>query len=226
MSHLPGLVRKQVLEVLSGAFRQNPWLNAIAPFTQHPRRYRAVLEYACATASQHRGIHVSPCGQAVALYYIVWPDEPMSWPLVARKFWLAFGSFAWWDVPAILHHQAQVKALRPVGEPYMYCWFLGATPAARRAGKTRGLVNELFRQAQALRLPIYAETTLERNCRVYERFGMQTYAVVASPRFGVTSFCMRWLPEELTSSPRSKRATTENLQVLLQRTPILDPSKA
>jgi len=47
-------------------------------------------------------------------------------------------------------------------------------------------------------LAIYAETTLKRNCKIYERFGMECYHYYESEVFPVKVWMLKRSPKSIT----------------------------
>ena len=54
----------------------------------------------------------------------------------------------------------------------------------------RDLTIALFEKAKIQRIPIYAETTLEKNKKVYERFGFKVYKTWINQTNGIQVWFM------------------------------------
>lgn len=56
-----------------------------------------------------------------------------------------------------------------------YLWFIGVDPLYQRSGIGSRLLKEVIADAGAKGLPIYLETSTERNLPWYQRFGFRIY---------------------------------------------------
>ena len=78
-------------------------------------------------------------------------------------------------LPEILSRESYRQKLRPQDKDYYYFWMFGVMDEGKGRGSALELKNALLKKAADERLPIYAETSLPRNCKVYERMGFQLY---------------------------------------------------
>jgi len=59
------------------------------------------------------------------------------------------------------------------GRSYIYLMVIGVAPEFQGQGYGKTLLNELIRESEASRLPVYLETSTEKNVSMYERFGFK-----------------------------------------------------
>lgn len=183
--------RYHVVRLLDVAFRQNPWLCALANPAERARQYRRLIEHTYARMMRRGAVWLSDDARAALLFDRCRGAEALTWRDLLGQARLALGNLRLGDVAPAIRRQRRLRALRQGAGDHLYVWLFAAQPEAARLGSARGLVRELFELADRERLPIYAETTLPQNRRVYERFGFETYAHWVDPHFRVETWGMR-----------------------------------
>jgi hypothetical protein len=93
-------------------------------------------------------------------------------------------------LPAVLAREAFRKKQRPAEKEYLYFWFLAALPDAKEAAFE--LKNGIFSMAREKGLPVFTETSVERNKKIYERFGFKTYQIWEDPKEKLKFWFLRW----------------------------------
>ena len=111
------------------------------------------------------------------------------------KLILILASFSIRKLPEIQRHIKYINEQRPESE-YLYFWFLGAINDSKQKSTTRQLIYDVFNWCEAERLPIYAETTMIKNKKVYEHFGFETYREWHNPELDITVWFMRKKPRK------------------------------
>ena len=86
-----------------------------------------------------------------------------------------------------LQREAILKKLHPKG-PFCYLWFIGTSPAVQRKGIGSALVEALLGQCDSERLPVYLETSVERNTGWYKKWGFTVYKELD---LGYKLYCMK-----------------------------------
>ena len=81
--------------------------------------------------------------------------------------------------------------MHPVDCDYLYFWLFVVLPSARGSQAALELKNVIFKESDRLKLPIYLETTLQKNKRVYERFGFKVYHIWEIEKRDVTMYFMK-----------------------------------
>ena len=86
--------------------------------------------------------------------------------------------------------QKEVDKRYPTDQPYMYLWFLGVAPDAQGKGLSSQLFRPMLAQADAQTLPVYLETSTEKNVAIYNRKGFVVFDEL-KPNEAVTIYSMR-----------------------------------
>ncbi|WP_370086430.1 hypothetical protein [Ekhidna sp.] len=163
----------KVIHILTQSFRTNPsalWV--IRQDNKVQDRLRALIEYAVKTGLENDGVFLSDDESAAAICF----QEPARTSL--SSYWnqlqLIRKAIGFARVPQVLKREAYLKKHRPA-PPYLNFWFLGVDPDRKGSGGVHDLKQGIFRLSEEKNLPILLETSVERNMRVYERFGFHVY---------------------------------------------------
>ncbi|WP_090465908.1 N-acetyltransferase [Mucilaginibacter sp. OK268] len=72
--------------------------------------------------------------------------------------------------------------------PFYYLLFIGVYPEFQNIGHGSKLLTELIKDSEARKLPIYLETYLPQNIKLYKKHGFEVYHELD---FGFPVFCMK-----------------------------------
>lgn len=162
-----------VIEILKASFQDNPSIVEIINQNKPiERQLDLLLSYAHQRANNRGGVYISNNEKCAALCFS--SEEKGFFPaeLIAEvKFGLAVSLFKSLQT---LSRQNRLSRKR-VSEPHLYFWFFGALK--KNNGGAYEVMRELFDESLKKNLPIVAETSIEKNKRVYERFGFVVYHV-------------------------------------------------
>ncbi len=185
-------LKKKVIAIIEESFHNNPSVvSVINP--KKPRSLKALACYAFDTAISRNGVLLSSNREAVAICY------PYNYKKEGlRDIWyqilLVLNCIGISRVPDVLKREAYVKKMRPTDGKFLYFWFFGATNIGKKTSAARELKEQIFDWSLRDDLPIYLETSVPRNKRVYEYFGFETYHEWNQPNGG-TLFFMRRSPQ-------------------------------
>jgi len=73
-----------------------------------------------------------------------------------------------------MQREAVIKKLYPK-TPFCYLWFIGTSPDVQRKGIGSTLLKTLLDQCDQQDLPVYLETSVERNLPWYKKWGFTVY---------------------------------------------------
>lgn len=160
-----------VIAVLKDAFQDNPSVqNIINGKRSEERQLELLLLYAYERAVRRGGVFISENEKSVALCFSsvknVFSFREM---LAELKFGMAVSLIKSFKT---LIRQKRLAHYR-VKEPHLFFWFFGAVKGNEKASYE--LMKEIFSNSAEMKLPIVAETSVEKNKRVYERFGFEVY---------------------------------------------------
>ena len=138
------------------------------------QKLRALAEYAFEKSLLRNGVFLSDDETGVALFYRKNFESNLFYDVV-NEIKLIVNALSLRRIPEILFRESYRKKIRPQQTDYYYFWMFGVMDNGKGRGAARDLKNSLMEKAAAEGLPVYAETSLERNSKVYERMGFKLY---------------------------------------------------
>ena len=153
------------------SFQENPSIVEIINQNKPiDRQLDLLLSYAYHRANNRGGVYISENEKSAALCF---SSEEKGFFLVELIAELKFGlAVSILKSLQTLSRQNRLSRKR-INEPHLYFWFFGALKDNN--GGAYELMKELFSRSAESSLPIVAETSIEKNKRVYERFGFVVY---------------------------------------------------
>ena len=167
--------KAKVLEILAQTFDEVQGIKWVVNCDEKKdQRLRALAEYAFEKSFLRDGVFLSDDGTGVALFYRNNAKGNLL-PDIVNEVKLIFKAISISRIPEILKREAYRAKLRPQDKDYYYFWMFGVTDEGKGKGAAAELKNALIHKAAKDGLPVYAETSIERNCKVYERMGFRLY---------------------------------------------------
>lgn len=181
--------RELVVRVMTTMFVTNPAvLSLIAPGKDKRAGIQSLAEFAFLKCFHRNGVWISSNENAVALCYR-FNEGGFSLKEFLLELRFAIRFIGLTRLPSILAREAYRKKQRPADGNYYYFWFFAALPHAGEAAFE--LKNGIFNLARKSGLPIYTETSVERNRKIYERYGFETYQQWVDPKEEVTFWFLK-----------------------------------
>ena len=186
--------KQRVIDIISETFDDNAMINFIVKQDKHrSNRIRRLAEYAYNRCARRQGVYISQDGQGVALCYKF--NQKGSWKDIIDQIKLVFGVIG---VNRIREAQLREKfrnGIRQSDGNFLYFWFLGVSRKSEGMEAVKELRNRIFEESQKREIPIYLETTIPKNKKVYERYGFKTIHEWQVPNSeGITMWFMRREP--------------------------------
>lgn len=164
-----------VVNIIAQSFDTNPSVNSVVKNDRkRGKRIRHLAKYAFKTGYARNGVFISSDKKGVAICYRYnYKKETI------KDYWnqliLVITSIGLVRVFKIMKRDSFVKNKRPSDGNYMYFWFLGVLDEGRGKGASVELKNYLFSEADKLKLPVYLETSVDKNIIPYKRYGFKIY---------------------------------------------------
>jgi ribosomal protein S18 acetylase RimI-like enzyme len=164
-----------ITNLLSAAFNDNLSVNYIVrQDDKRKKRIRALMDYSFEVCYQFGKVLLSDDDKACAL--LLYPDQKRT---TFKSIWLDIkliiqaGGLG--NIKKALDREARIKQIQPK-EPMVYLWFIGVSPLYQHRGLGSLLLQEIMVDAKKKGLPVYLETSTERNLPWYAQFGFKEYA--------------------------------------------------
>ena len=170
--------RDKVVKIISESFDGNPHINFIIKNDRkRNKRMNAMAQYAFNIGIRRDGIYLTDDEQGVAIVF-----RRSQFKKSLYEYWLqlclVFKAFTVLRSSKILKLESLVERNRETGGDYLYIWFLGVRDNTLGTNDARELMKYIFKMSQVLSLPLYSETTVKRNNKVYKRFGFEDYNIL------------------------------------------------
>lgn len=179
--------KEQVVSMLARCFDDNKSVNYIIPQDLHRTdRITRLMEYSFDYCQLFGEVYLSADGQACAM--IVYPHKVRtSLPSIRLDLRLILQCIGLGNVRKALKREAIIKKLHPK-TPFCYLWFIGTAPEVQRKGAGTALPGSILEHYNKEGLPVYLETSVERNVPWYKKWGDGVYQELD---FGCRLHCMK-----------------------------------
>lgn len=187
--------KDKVISIISESFDSNPSVNRVIKNDQNRKeRIRALSDYAFKTAISRQGVYISSDEEGVAICYKYNHKKNgvldyWNQLLLVVK---AIGINRVWN---IMKRDSFINAQRPKSGDYLYFWFFGVTNKGKGQIAAKELKDLIFKESLTSGLPIYLETSVLKNKRVYERYQFETYYEWIDEKSNDILWFMRKMPQ-------------------------------
>ncbi|UXX78288.1 hypothetical protein N7E81_13075 [Reichenbachiella carrageenanivorans] len=180
-----------IVDIIANSFPSNPSVRSILKNDKkEPQRMRWLAKYVFKTALRRKAIFLSTDRTGVAICY-----KFNSHKENLLDYWnqlvLAITAIGIERIFKVIKRDHYVKSKRPASGDFLYFWFFGVSDAGKGHGAAHELKKAVFAEAEKQNLPIYLETSIAKNKRVYERYGFETYHTWDYKSEGITLWFMR-----------------------------------
>lgn len=169
--------KEHILSILTPAFNSNKSVNyVVKQDSKRQERIRALMDYSFEICRQWGEVYLSDDRKAAAL--LLYPHQKKTTTkAIGLDVKLAFKALGLSNLRKVMSRESEIKAFHPK-QPFLYFWFLGVLPGLQGKGIGSRLMEEIIRNSEQLRLPIYLETSTEENLPFYRKFGFEIYAQI------------------------------------------------
>lgn len=179
--------KEYIVHILALCFDSNKSVNYIIPQDhRRTKRITRLMEYSFDYCQLFGEVYLSDDRQACAL--IVHPHKvKTSLGSILLDLRLIIKCIGLKNIRKVLQREAVIKKLHPKG-PFCYLWFIGTSPDVQHKGIGSTLLQSLLEQCEKETLPIYLETSVEKNLPWYKKCG---FAIYRELDLGYQLYCLR-----------------------------------
>lgn len=166
-----------ILDILTRSFDDNKSVNYVVNQDQNRvDRISKLMDYSFNVCNEFGEVWISDDQQACA--FILFPDKKRSsfrtllWDLK-----LALSVIGLDRVSAVLKREAMIKANHPK-YPIAYLWFIGVNPQLQGKGVGSAFIQEVIKECERKKRPIYLETSMEKNLPFYKMIAHLSFSLL------------------------------------------------
>jgi hypothetical protein len=164
----------RALQILASAFDSIPSTLWIVKNDEHiHKRVLALSQFCLSVALQKNGAFISSDEKGVALIFRNGIKQtPLKW--LVDYFRLGNECIGWRKAWSIIQREKTIVSKRLKIE-HLYFWMLGVEDHSNGLNTIIEIRDFVFAYSRQLKLPILAETTVEKNLTLYKRYGFSVY---------------------------------------------------
>jgi ribosomal protein S18 acetylase RimI-like enzyme len=162
-----------ILNILIQAFDANKSVNYTIKQDQHrEKRIRKLMEYSFELCWEWGEIYLTTDKKGVVL--MIYPhNKEITLNSIWQDFKLVLGAIGISRVAQMVERESKIKKFHP--KEFIYLWYLGVDPQFQGKGIGSILLQDIINLGNKMKLPIYLETSNERNLLFFERFKFLKY---------------------------------------------------
>lgn len=163
-----------VTAILTKSFDTNQSINYVVKQDgKRTSRIKALMDYSFEVCYLFGDIFLSDDKKACAL--VLYPDKKRTTPKsILLDVKLILSCIGIENIKKTLSREALVKKIQPK-VPMYYLWFIGVETDSQNTGIGSSLLNEVIKDSESKRRPVYLETSTLKNLPWYEKFGFYIY---------------------------------------------------
>ena len=186
--------RERAIQIISYSLVNIPSANLIVGRGKNKtNHFRSLAEYMVDVSLEKNGVYLSTCRNGVILMYHS-QAKVNPFKMLYYRLRLIKNCIGYLRLVSILKREEYIQSIRSWKNNYLYVWFFGIDLGMRGKGAAYELKNVLMAESKRLNLPVFLETTLHQNKKVYQRYGFSIYHTWMSKKFKVITWFMKFSP--------------------------------
>lgn len=192
-----GKIHKEAaIDILSECFETNKTVNyIIKQDSKRKERIRDLIDYSFEACINSGLIYFTENLAGVIICSM--SDDKL--PILEEAYLTAQFVFKVTGVEGIakaLKREKYIQQYHPQDSEFIYIWFIGLKKTEQGKGAGSNMLGEIIKKSNQEQLPVYVETSEERNLRFYARHGFEIYHVSEEEQFGYHLYFLRRLPDK------------------------------
>lgn len=167
--------KERVIDILFHSFYDNKSVNfVIKQDAKKNKRLRTLLEYSHFMGENFGKVILTEDQKACAILL----DTRKKKTTLKAIIWdikLAARCIGIGNLKKVMKRESAIKKAHPSGD-FIHLWYIGVEPNNQGNGLGTNLMNEIIQEARSEGLPVYLETSNERNFPFYERLGFEKFS--------------------------------------------------
>lgn len=165
--------KKNIIELLCKSFDTNKSVNyVVKQDRKRKKRIRVLMDYSFEACWNFGEIYLSEDKKGVVL--LLFPEKKKTnAPSVIRDIKLAIHCVGISNISKVLSREAKIKKYHP--KKLIYIWYIGIDPDFQSQGMGSSLLKSVVELSEEKKLPVYLETSNERNLNFYNKHFFEMY---------------------------------------------------
>jgi hypothetical protein len=182
-------MKADAIRILYSTYENNPAVEFTVGKDAPLSRRKKLASWVVSYAMRRQGLWISKNGHGAMVLYPFLNQVPF-WTKLLEKCWVFFHVIPFAQLPMVLRRSNQIAFYHKQQVPFLHCWYIGVEEGYKDGLAARELFSALREEAKRHKLPVLAETTIEKNKRVYERIGFKLYATIETS--GMKTYLLRF----------------------------------
>ncbi len=190
------IYKDKVIEILSECFEKNKSVNWIVKQdSKRKERIRYLMDYSFEACIETGQVYITDDLTGV----IICSNSDDKLPILEEayltiQFVLKVTGFE--GIAKALKREQYIKDFHPKDEEFIYIWFIGLKKTEQGKGVGSAMLQEIIARSNHEHIPIYHETSNERNLHFYKKHGFEVYHISPEEMFGFKLYFLRRLPDD------------------------------
>jgi GNAT superfamily N-acetyltransferase len=186
--------KERIIELLSECVETNKSVNWIVKQdAKKQERIRHLMDYSFDACIDLEEIYLTPDQNGVIICTMSDDKLPfLEEAYLTARFVLKVTGID--GVGKALRREEYVNSFHPHDHEFIYIWFIAVDKTMQGKGIGAKMMQEIIDKSNRENVPIYVETSEERNLKFYQKHGFEVYHVSDEEIFGFKLYFLRRLP--------------------------------
>ena len=167
----------RVKDLLADCFASNKSVNYIVKQDEkRMERVRALIDYSFDFCINSDGVYLTDDLSGVVISHHSDDKLPVfeEWLLTFKFIFRVSGITG---IDRALKREKYIKSFHPQDQEYIYIWFIGVDASQQGKGVGSQLLQHMIDKSVAEQIPVYLETSVEKNLPFYQKHGFEVFHV-------------------------------------------------
>ena len=191
--------KQRVIDILSECFENNKTVNWIVKQDEKKKeRIRSLMEYSFEACIDIGEIYLTEDLKGAIICSL--SDDKL--PILKEAYLtVQFISkvMGFEGIAKALKREKYINQFHPHDEEFIYIWFIGLEKGEQGKGRGSAMLQEVIDKSIERKIPVYLETSVERNVSFYKKHGFEVFHIPPEDMFGYKLYFMKREPEQTES---------------------------
>ena len=187
--------KEKVIEILSECFEKNKTVNWIVKQdSKKQERIRDLMDYSFEACIETGEIYLTDDLTGVIIY----SNSDDKLPILEEAYLTLQFVLKVTGIDGIgkaLRREQYINQFHPKDQEFIYIWFIGLKKTEQGRGIGSAMLREVINISNKENLPIYHETSNEKNLNFYQKHGFEVYHISPEDIFGFKLYFLKKLPQ-------------------------------